>query len=47
MVKFTEGLPMLEKDLSVQPEFPELIHLQADVKDMAKRLAAMDKVVKA
>jgi Flp pilus assembly protein TadD len=47
MVKFKEGLPMLEKDLSVQPEFPELIHLQADVKDMAKRLAAMDKVVKA
>jgi Flp pilus assembly protein TadD len=47
MLKFKEGLPLLRDELKQQPDFPELPRLQADVNDMTKRLAAMEKAVKA
>lgn len=44
MAKFKEGYPVLKEELKQQPDFPELAKLQADVKDMGKRLAALEKV---
>jgi tetratricopeptide (TPR) repeat protein len=44
MLNFKEGLPQLKEELKQQPNFPELARLQADLKDMAKRLAAMEKI---
>lgn len=44
MVKFKEGLPLLQAELKQQPVFPELAKLQADTKEMGRRLAAMEKV---
>lgn len=44
MIKFKEGLPQLKDELQQQPDFPELPKLKADIKDMAKRLAALEQV---
>lgn len=44
MIKFKEGLSLLKEELEQQPDFPELGKLKADLKDMSKRLAAVEKV---
>lgn len=43
MVQFKEGLEGLKAELAQQPDFPELPALQADLRDMEKRLAAVEK----
>jgi len=43
MVKFKDGLEVLKGELKDQPDFPELPALQADLRDMAKRLAAAER----
>jgi tetratricopeptide (TPR) repeat protein len=43
MVKFKDGLEQLRGELSQQPDFPELPHLRADLRDMTKRLHAAER----
>ena len=43
MVKFKEGLETLKTELKQQPDFPELPALQADLRDMEKRLIAAER----
>lgn len=42
MVKFKDGLEILKADLKDQPNFPELAALRADLRDMEKRLTAVE-----
>lgn len=44
MIKFKDGLPQLKEELKQQPDFPELPKLKDDLKEMGKRLAALEKV---
>jgi len=44
MIKFKEGMPQIKEELKQQPDFPELTKLKDDAREMAKRLAAMEKV---
>ncbi len=43
MVKFKEGVDLLKDELKQQPDFPELPLLRADLRDMEKRLAAVER----
>jgi tetratricopeptide (TPR) repeat protein len=43
MVKFKEGLNLLQSELSHQPNFPELPALRADLRDLDKRLLAANR----
>jgi tetratricopeptide (TPR) repeat protein len=43
MVKFKEGVDLLKDELKQQPDFPELPALRADLRDMQKYLAAVER----